>query len=213
MLMFNKLKEPQIALLCKETLKSLAFLHSQHRVHRDIKSDNVLLGLNGEIKLSDFGFAAQLTEEIDKRKSVVGECHTNVFPSWFSHAFLIAGTPYWMAPEIIRGQDYGVKVDLWSLGIMAIEMAEGEPPLIDEPPLRALLLIVTRGAPTLKEPHLWSDEFKDFLARCLDTDAKTRASSEELLQHPFIKLACTTKELVPVIRDTKRALLASEARA
>eukprot|EP00301_Raphidiophrys_heterophryoidea_P005445 c12285_g1_i3.p1 GENE.c12285_g1_i3~~c12285_g1_i3.p1 ORF type:complete len:444 (-),score=124.70 c12285_g1_i3:373-1704(-) len=194
MLMFNKLKEPQIALLCKESLKSLAFLHAQHRVHRDIKSDNILLGLNGEIKLSDFGFAAQLTQEIDKRKSVVG-------------------TPYWMAPEIIRGQDYGVKVDLWSLGIMAIEMAEGEPPLIDEPPLRALLLIVTRGAPTLKEPHLWSDEFKHFMSRCLDTDPNTRATSDQLLQHPFIAKACTTKELVPIVRETKRALLASESRS
>jgi serine/threonine protein kinase len=191
LIMFNKLKEPQIAFLCRETLKSLSFLHVQHRVHRDIKSDNILLGLNGEVKLSDFGFAAQLTEEIDKRKSVVG-------------------TPYWMAPEIIRGQDYGVGVDIWSLGIMAIEMAEGEPPLIDEPPLRALLLIVTRGAPTLKQPNLWSDEFKDFMARCLDTNPETRGSSEQLLLHPFIKKACTTQDLINIVRETKRALLASE---
>ena len=113
--------ETHIAYVCKQSLMGLAFMHRNHRLHRDIKSDNILVDLDGRVKLADFGFAVGLTAEEDKRKSVVG-------------------TPYWMAPELIRGLDYDSKVDVWSLGITAIEMAEGEPPLIDEQPLRALLL-------------------------------------------------------------------------
>jgi serine/threonine protein kinase len=109
--------EPAIAYVCKQILMGLACLHRQHRLHRDIKSDNILADFNGAVKIADFGFAAGLTEEQDKRKSVVG-------------------TPYWMAPELIRGQEYDAKVDVWSTGITAIEMAEGEPPHLNEPPLR-----------------------------------------------------------------------------
>jgi len=109
--------EAHIAFVCKQMLMGLAYLHRQHRLHRDIKSDNILVGFNGAVKLADFGFAVGLTEEQDKRRSVVG-------------------TPYWMAPELIRGLEYDAKVDVWSLGITAIEMAEGEPPHLHEPPLR-----------------------------------------------------------------------------
>lgn len=118
--------EKMIAFVCRESLKGLAYLHKDFRLHRDIKSDNILMGRNGEVKIADFGFAVNLTSEQDKRKSVVG-------------------TPYWMAPELIRGQKYDDKVDVWSLGITAIEMAELEPPYLNEPPLRALLLITTNG--------------------------------------------------------------------
>lgn len=109
--------EPHIAFVCKQMLMGLAYLHRQHRLHRDIKSDNILVGFDGTVKIADFGFAVGLTEEQDKRRSVVG-------------------TPYWMAPELIRGLEYDAKVDVWSLGITAIEMAEGEPPHLHEPPLR-----------------------------------------------------------------------------
>jgi serine/threonine protein kinase len=98
-------------------LRGLAYIHSLHRIHRDIKSDNLLIGDDGSIKLADFGYAAQLTQEKQKRNTIVG-------------------TPYWMAPELIRGQNYDQKVDLWSLGIMIMEMAEGEPPYMEFPPLR-----------------------------------------------------------------------------
>jgi len=95
-----------IAYVCRESLMALAFLHRQHRLHRDIKSDNILVNKEGVVKIADFGFAINLTEEQNKRRSVVG-------------------TPYWMAPELIRGLEYDAKVDVWSMGITALEMADG----------------------------------------------------------------------------------------
>lgn len=167
--------EPAIAYVSKQILMGLAFLHRQHRLHRDIKSDNVLVDFNGAVKIADFGFAVGLTEEQDKRRSVVG-------------------TPYWMAPELIRGLEYDAKVDVWSLGITAIEMAEGEPPHLHEPPLRALLLITTQGTPELKNKDKWSAKFKHFLKAALHVDPAKRATSEMLLMHPFIQTACTQAE-------------------
>jgi len=191
LLLYAKLTELQVAYICREALQALAFLHNENRVHRDIKSDNFLLGLRGEVKLCDFGFAAQLTSEHSNRKSVVG-------------------TPYWMAPEIIKGQDYGVKVDMWSLGIMAIEMADGEPPWINEPPLKALFLIVTRPPPTLNPHASWSKDFKDFTAQCLQIDEKKRPSAAELLNHPFIKSASDATDLANVVVGVKRSQLAAQ---
>lgn len=99
-----------------------------------------------------------------------------------------------MAPELIRGQDYDNKVDIWSLGITAIEMAEGEPPLLNEPPLRALLLITINNPPTLKNQTRWTREFHHFLSRCCDARPDRRATADQLLMHPFIKKACTPEE-------------------
>eukprot|EP00771_Trimastix_marina_P000257 gnl/Trimastix_PCT/1268.p1 GENE.gnl/Trimastix_PCT/1268~~gnl/Trimastix_PCT/1268.p1 ORF type:complete len:471 (-),score=138.91 gnl/Trimastix_PCT/1268:241-1653(-) len=180
----GSLDERLIALVCREVLNALCFLHQRHRVHRDIKSDNILLSVNGAVKLADFGYCAQLTEEANKRRSVVG-------------------TPYWMAPELIQGFEYDTKVDVWSLGILAIEMAEGEPPLLQEPPLRALFLIATRGPPSLKEPTAWSSAFKQFLQLCLHLDPDQRPRPEELLSHPFIQLAAPIEELMPLIQETR----------
>lgn len=164
--------EQTIAFVCKKMLMALAFMHREFRLHRDIKSDNVLINFDGEVKVADFGFAINLTSDQVKRTSVVG-------------------TPYWMAPELIRGQEYDSKVDIWSLGITAIEMAEGEPPLLNEPPLRALLLITTNKAPTLNMKRVrWSQEFNHFLAQCLQLSPDKRASAEQLLMHPFIQTAC-----------------------
>jgi len=181
-----QLNEVQIALICKETLRALVYIHSLHRIHRDIKSDNILLNDAGEVKIADFGYAAQLTQQQQKRNTVVG-------------------TPYWMAPELIRGHDYGIKVDIWSLGIMVMEMAEGEPPYMEFPPLRALFLITTKGIPDLKEPFKWSEEFKDFLNKCLVKDVEGRPDAKTLMAHPFIKKACTNAQLVPAIREAKKA--------
>lgn len=186
-----KMTESQIARVCFETLKALSYIHSRHRIHRDIKSDNILLNMKGDVKLADFGYAAQLTQQQQKRRTVVG-------------------TPYWMAPELIRGHDYGVKVDIWSLGIMVMEMAEGEPPYMEYPPLRALFLITTKGIPPLKEPNKWSPEFLDFYAKCLEKDADKRPDANELLRHPFLKKACPPAELGPLILRAREAQQASQ---
>lgn len=154
--------EPMIAFVSREILRGLAFVHASHRLHRDIKSDNVLVGFDGAVKIADFGFAAGLTEEQDKRRSVVG-------------------TPYWMAPELIRGHAYDAKVDVWSLAITALEMAEGEPPHLHEQPLRALLLITTQPPPELREAGRWSPKFRHFLKSSLALEPAKRASAEQLL--------------------------------
>jgi len=180
-----RMTEPQIANICREILKALAYIHKLNRIHRDIKSDNILLTKAGAVKLADFGYCAQLTEAATKRNSVVG-------------------TPYWMAPELIRGMDYDTGVDLWSLGIAAIEMAEGEPPYLEYPPLRALFLIATNGSPTLKQPEKWSTNFKDFMARALDVNTQQRGNSEDLLKHSFIKSACNPADLAVLIKKAQK---------
>ena len=151
-----------------QTLKGLQSLHKRNIVHRDIKSDNILVNEAGDLKLADFGYAAQLTQEKAKRNSKVG-------------------TVCWMAPELIRGKaSYDIKVDIWSFGIFALELADGEPPYISEPQQKVLYLIVTKDAPKLQNPK-WSPVFQNFVSHCLNKDPEQRADATELLKHEFLR--------------------------
>lgn len=173
----GQLCEEFIAYICRGILRGLNSLHSQFGLHRDIKSSNVLLSVDGVPKLGDFGFAAQLTREATSKTSIVG-------------------TPYWMAPEIIKGEKYSQKVDIWALGIVAIEIAEGRPPYQEKDPKAIFKAITNGGRPTLSNKKKWSPEFLKFVNNMLEPDPLLRPSTTELLLYPFISLVTyKTKEL------------------
>ncbi|KAF7722216.1 p21 protein (Cdc42 Rac)-activated kinase [Apophysomyces ossiformis] len=180
------LRESQIARIARDILRALCRIHRLRRIHRDIRSDNVLLNRHGEVKLADFGYCAQLTEQQPKRTSVVG-------------------TPYWMSPEVIKGEGYDTKADIWGLGALMIEMAQGEPPYVEHPPLRALFLIASNGMPSLREPHKWSEDFKDFIRQCTRMNPLDRPDAETLSKHAFLSSAGTTEEMIELIEQVRQA--------
>uniref|UniRef100_A0A3Q1HEL7 non-specific serine/threonine protein kinase n=1 Tax=Acanthochromis polyacanthus TaxID=80966 RepID=A0A3Q1HEL7_9TELE len=183
----TRLSEEQIATVCEAVLQALAYLHSQGVIHRDIKSDSILLTLDGRVKLSDFGFCAQISKDIPKRKSLVG-------------------TPYWMAPEVISKSPYGTEVDVWSMGIMVVEMVDGEPPYFSETPVAAMKRLRDEPAPTVRNVNQISPVLKDFLDRMLTRDPLERASATDLLEHPFLLQSGSPQCLVPLVEQYRKRM-------
>lgn len=176
------LEEAVISYICAETLAGLVYLHALGRVHRDIKCGNILLTDSGEVKLADFGVAAQLTSTLSKRNTFIG-------------------TPHWMAPEVIQASQYDGKVDIWALGISSIEMAERYPPRWRVNPNRVIFMVVRDPPPRLTEKERWTLAFQDFIAQCLAKDPRSRPTARYLQQHKYIARdrAIALRALMPLV--------------
>jgi len=181
------LTERQIVSVVRDMLKGLQFLHSKHKIHRDVKCGNVLLNSKGQGKLADFGVSGQLSDTMAKRHTAIG-------------------TPFWMAPEVIGELGYDYKADIWSLGITVIEMAEGRPPYSDMHPMRVIFVIPSRPPPTMTNPEQWSPELNDFVKKCLLKNPNERPDATTLLAHPFLKTVSKKNPLKPLLKEQKQII-------
>lgn len=161
------IEEKSISIIIREVLQALDYIHKQGIIHRDIKAANILLTETGQVQLCDFGIARTIAQKSMQRYSFVG-------------------TPYWMAPEVIReGSPYDLRADIWSLGITVYEIALGNPPYADHDPKTALLMLAQGKPPKLTGP--FSTHMKEFVALCLTPNPDERPRAEDLLKHKFIK--------------------------
>ncbi|XP_062850147.1 mitogen-activated protein kinase kinase kinase kinase 2 [Trichomycterus rosablanca] len=179
------LKEKQIAYICRETLQGLLHLHETGKIHRDIKGANILLTDRGDVKLADFGVAAEISASAAKRKSFIG-------------------TPYWMAPEVAAVEKkggYNHLCDIWALGITAIELAELQPPMFDLHPMKALMLMSKSSfqPPKLKDKAKWSAGFNNFVKMCLTKNPRKRPTADTLLQHTFVTQLLTRNLVIELL--------------
>ncbi|KAI8084204.1 Pkinase-domain-containing protein [Gilbertella persicaria] len=172
------IEERFIAVITREVLLALSYLHKNHIIHRDIKAANILLTAEGNVQLCDFGVAAA---------NSLRRC-------------TFVGTPYWMAPEVIReGASYDYKADIWSLGITVYEMATGNPPLANVEPMRAISMIPKSTPPRL--PDTFSPAMREFVDACLSEHPNERLNADELLKSKFIK------SVIKVPRSALRELI------
>uniref|UniRef100_A0A0K0DUA6 non-specific serine/threonine protein kinase n=1 Tax=Strongyloides stercoralis TaxID=6248 RepID=A0A0K0DUA6_STRER len=175
-----RIEESVIAYITYQTLLGLAYLHQHNIIHRDIKSDSILFSKDGTVKISDFGFCAHLTDDKPKRRSLVG-------------------TPYWMAPEVIKRSSYDTSADIWSLGIMIIEMVMGEPPHFHEDTIKALKKILECDEPTFPSNIDVSEDLRDFVSKCCVKKSYLRLSATKLLEHPFLKKRCDSQYIINLL--------------
>lgn len=180
MLVAGPIREKYIAVLFKELLIALDYLHSNGKIHRDIKAANILLNSQGDVKIADFGVSTQLSNNLSRRNTFVG-------------------SPYWMSPEVILEEEYNFKADIWSLGITAIELATGKPPLSNIPPMKALFKIPENDPPIL-EGQEFSQDFKQFVALCLQKSPQNRPSAKRLMKTKFIQNAGKTSIVGDLIK-------------
>ncbi|VDM75799.1 unnamed protein product [Strongylus vulgaris] len=181
------LTEKQIAYIARYTCEAMAFLHESNVIHRDLKAGNILLTIDGVVKLADFGVSAKLKDRNEKRDTFIG-------------------TPYWMAPEVMmcetfKDQPYDTRSDIWSYGITLIEMAQMEPPHSNVSPMRVLIKVQKSAPPTLDNPSSWSIFFVDFLSHCLVKDPSERRTAKQLLSHPFIASATDRHPVLALLAE------------
>ena len=161
-----KISEIEISAIIYMVLQGIKFIHEKNLINRDIKGRNILVGKNGNVKLCDFGICKRYIENGMKKYR--------------------GGSPYWMAPEILKKEEYNQNIDIWALGITCIELAEYEPPYSKYSPEDVLKKIIKNPPKGLNEPEKWSYEFNDFVRKCLETDKNKRPFADELLRHDFI---------------------------
>ncbi|CAN6355817.1 unnamed protein product [Urochloa humidicola] len=218
------LPEPCVAVVLRDTLDALCYLHGQGRIHRDIKAGNILVDADGSVKLADFGVSASIYDAADGpavSASAAAAVNTVAAARCFND---LAGTPYWMAPEVIHSHvGYGVKADIWSFGITALELAHGRPPLSHLPPSKSMLLRITSrvrlddaaetpAAAASKKKKKFSRAFRDMVSSCLCQEPARRPSAEKLLRHPFFKQGCRSNSREYLVRNVLAAVPTIEER-